>query len=70
MSDLENSVRATVGAMVHDISVTLDVETQSAISRWITKTAMVWRQQFLSRRGFIVGTTVGSYASEQFPSEA
>ena len=41
MSDLENSVRATVGAMVHDISVTLDVETQSAISRWITKTAMV-----------------------------
>ncbi|MFZ0797235.1 MAG: hypothetical protein WAM98_05555 [Terriglobales bacterium] len=41
MSDLENSVRSVVGAMVHDISVTIDVETQRAISRWITKTSMV-----------------------------
>jgi hypothetical protein len=41
MSDLENSVRAVVGAMVHDISVTIDVETQDAISRWVAKTAMV-----------------------------
>jgi len=30
MSDLENSVRAVVGAMVHDISVTIDVEAQGA----------------------------------------
>ncbi len=41
MSDLENSVRAVVGAMVHDIAVMIDVETQGAISRWVTKTAMV-----------------------------
>lgn len=41
MSDLENQVRVVVGAMVHDISVTLDIETQGAISRWVTKSAMV-----------------------------
>jgi hypothetical protein len=57
MSDLENCVRASVGATVHDISVTLDVETQSAISRWITKTAMVLEaaipaeKRFYSRDG-------------------
>jgi hypothetical protein len=41
MSDLEQSVRSVIGAMVHDISLTLDAETQATVSRWVAKTAMV-----------------------------
>jgi hypothetical protein len=41
MSTLEGTVKTTVGAMIHDISVALSRDDQMAISRWAMKTAMV-----------------------------
>jgi hypothetical protein len=41
MSDLEGSVKPFVGAMIHDIALTLTIEHQKLIAVWTTKMAMV-----------------------------
>jgi hypothetical protein len=41
MSALEATVKPFVGAMIHDISLTLTTEQQKPIAIWVTKTAMV-----------------------------
>jgi hypothetical protein len=41
MSDLESAVRPTMGALVNDISMTLDAGQQRLLALWAVKTAMV-----------------------------
>jgi len=41
MSDLETKVKPLLSAMIHDISITLSLDDQSAVALWSAKTAMV-----------------------------
>ena len=51
MSNLEGKVKATVGCMVQDVSLTLDIEQQHAIAAWAVKIAMVIDSTVASIRG-------------------
>jgi len=42
MKHLEDTILPTVSCMMRNITVTIDIPEQRAISRWATKTAMVW----------------------------
>jgi hypothetical protein len=70
MSDLENSVRPVVGAMVQDIAVTIDVEAQGTISRWVTKTAMVLEAAIPPEKRFMAARSVANFAQDAFPNGA
>jgi hypothetical protein len=52
MSDLESAVRPTMGALVNDISMTLDAEQQRLLALWAVKTAMVIEGAKQAKNGF------------------
>ena len=51
MSDLEGKVKPTVGCMVQDVSLTLDIEQQHDIAAWAAKIAAVVDSTVASIRG-------------------
>lgn len=52
MSDLETSVRATMGSLANDISLPLDAEQQRLLALWAVKTAMVIEGAKQEKNGF------------------